>query len=168
MSVVADFDILHESATLKTIYEDLGGIWEDINSDWMMVKNAIDRKKPELEATEVKREIIEVLDANSERIFPREAASNIQRILKKASAWAHAKEVGSSFVPSGDPTQALQRLANALRTKGLFLVQVGELEGFVRSVGNHGPKWVSAVLEKDLKSDPELEVARSFVRELIA
>jgi energy-coupling factor transporter ATP-binding protein EcfA2 len=168
VSVVADFDILHESATLKTIYEDLGGIWEDINSDWMMVKNAIDRKKPELEATEVKREIIEVLDANSERIFPREAASNIQRILKKASAWAHAKEVGSSFVPSGDPTQALQRLANALRTKGLFLVQVGELEGFVRSVGNHGPKWVSAVLEKDLKSDPELEVARSFVRELIA
>jgi hypothetical protein len=48
------------------------------------------------------------------------------------------------------------------------LVQVGELEGFVRSVGNHGPKWVSAVLEKDLKSDPELEIARRFVRELIA
>ena len=109
-----------------------------------------------------------ILDAITERIFPKEAVLRIHRILRKASAWAHAKEVGSSFIPSGDATQAFQRLAEVLRSKGLFIVKVGELEGFVRSVGNHGPKWVSSVLEKDLRHDPELESARQFVQDLIS
>jgi hypothetical protein len=168
VSVVADFDVLNDSEPLKTIFEDLGGIWEDIRADWELVKKEIDQKRPELEASEVREKIIGILDAHTEKIFPKEAVRSINRILRKASAWAHAKEVGSSFVPSGDATQAFQRLANALRSKGLFLVEVGELEGFVRSVGNHGPRWVSAVLEKDLRSDPELDVARRFVQELIS
>ncbi|MCS5694429.1 AAA family ATPase [Cyanobium sp. FGCU-6] len=168
VSVVADFDVLNESEPLKTIFEELGGNWEEIRADWELVKNAIDQKRPELEASEVRREVMGILDANSERIFPKEAVRNIQRILRKASAWAHAKEVGSSFVPSGDATQAFQRLKINLRSKGLFLVEVGELEGFVRSVGNHGPKWVSTVLERNLKNDPELDNARRFVRELIS
>ena len=51
--------------------------------------------------------------------------------------------------------------------KQIPVIDVGELESFVKSVGNHGPKWVSEVLEKNLKTDPELEVARKFVRQLI-
>ena len=168
VSVVADFDVLNASEPLKTIFEELGGIWEEIRADWELVKNAIDQKRPELEASEVRKEVIGILDAITERIFPKEAIRNIQRILRRASAWAHAKEVGSSFIPSGDATQAFQRRAIVLRIKGLFLVDVGELEGFVRSVGNHGPKWVSTVLEKDLKNDPELDKARRFVRQLIS
>jgi hypothetical protein len=168
VSVVADFDVLNDSEPLKTIFEDLGGTWQEIRADWELVKNAIDQKRPELEASDVRKEVIGILDANTERVFPKDAVRNIQRILRKASAWAHAKEVGSSFVPSGDATQAFQRLADVLRSKGLFLVEVGELEGFVRSVGNHGPKWVSTVLGKDLRNDPELDIARRFVRELIS
>jgi hypothetical protein len=51
--------------------------------------------------------------------------------------------------------------------KGLLILEVGELESFAKSVGNHGPKWVSEVLTKDLKNDQELETARQFVLQLI-
>jgi hypothetical protein len=44
-----------------------------------------------------------------------------------------------------------------LRAAGLHVVEVGELEGFVRTVGGHGPRWVNEVLKRDLASDPELE-----------
>ena len=47
------------------------------------------------------------------------------------------------------------------------MLEVGELENFVKSVGNHGPKWVSEVLGRDLKNDSELATARNFVKELI-
>jgi hypothetical protein len=51
--------------------------------------------------------------------------------------------------------------------KGLLIPEVGELESFVKSIGNHGPKWLNEVLTKDLKNDIELEIARNFVRHII-
>ncbi len=48
-----------------------------------------------------------------------------------------------------------------------MILEVGEVESFVKSVGNHGPKWVNEVLTKDLKNDPELEQARQFVKHLM-
>ena len=44
---------------------------------------------------------------------------------------------------------------------------VGEMEGFCKSIGGHGPRWVQEVLEnRDLADDPELETARRFVHEI--
>jgi hypothetical protein len=70
-------------------------------------------------------------------------------------------------VPSGNPTLAFERLIKSLMNYGIFVVQVGELEHFARSVGNHGPRWVNEVLKKDLKADPELEDARKFVASIL-
>jgi hypothetical protein len=53
-----------------------------------------------------------------------------------------------------------------LRTGGLYVVEVGELEGYARTEGGHGPKWVNAILTRDLAADSELETARKFVRDL--
>ena len=60
------------------------------------------------------------------------------------------------------------RLFSALETMGIFVVPVGELEGFCRTVGNHGPGWVAEVLKKNLIADQELEEARNFVAKIIA
>jgi hypothetical protein len=73
-----------------------------------------------------------------------------------------------SFVPPGDVTQACQRLMEVLRRTQLHVVPVGELEGWCRSVGGHGPSWVIAVIEKNLASDPELEGARRFVKAIFS
>ncbi|MGO9481870.1 MAG: hypothetical protein ACLP05_08835 [Candidatus Kryptoniota bacterium] len=168
MRIVTDFDILNEENPLKDIFEELGGAWSSIESDWKIVKTQIEQKRPELESKELKAEIDKVFGSTEERMFSRAKVSEVQKILRKASPWAHAKEVGKPFIPSGDATKAFERIQKQLKAVGLFIVEVGELEGFDRSVGNHGPKWINEVLTKDLKTDAELQTARQFVKEVTA
>jgi energy-coupling factor transporter ATP-binding protein EcfA2 len=163
MKVVSDFDILNDINPLKEIFEDLGGSWSTIETDWKLVKKEIEQKRPEFLTADVNKEISTILSSTTDRIFPKSKINEIQKCLKKASAWTEAKEVGKAFIPSGNATQAFERLQNEFISKGLLVPEVGELESFVKSVGNHGPKWVSEVLSKDLKNDKELELARQFV-----
>lgn len=163
---VADFDVLSEQEPLKSISEALGIDWTQIEQDWRSVKTAVDSKKPDLNTDDVKKEIDTLFSAIKTPIFPPKARIDIQSILKRSSPWAHAKLVGKAFVPSGEPSKACERLLEKLRTGGLFVVEVGELEGYARTEGGHGPKWVNAVLTRDLAIDSELEAARKFVRDL--
>lgn len=167
LKVVSDFDVLNNINPLKEIFEDLGGAWNEVENDWKLVKTEIEQKRPEFLTTDLKTEIERIFAATSDRIFPKEKISEIQKALKKASAWTEAKEVGKAYIPSGNATQAFEKIQLKFKEKGLLIPEVGELESFVKSVGNHGPKWVSEVLTKDLKTDIELETARQFVKQLI-
>jgi len=167
LKVVSDFDVFNDTNPLKEIFEDLGGIWSDIENDWKIVKNEIEQKRPEFLTDDIKKDIDNTFKNTSERIFPKEKISEIQRALKKASAWTEAKDVGKSYIPSGNATQAFERVQLKLKEKGFLVLEVGELESFVKSVGNHGPKWVSEVLNKNLNTDLELETARQFVKQFI-
>ena len=165
IKIVTDFDVLNDINPLKDIYEQSGGLWNDILIDWQKVKASVDAKKPELETKELKDEIDKIFSSTTEKIIPKEKITAVQKTLKKASAWAYAKEVGKIFIPSGDATQAYERLQKKLKENGIFIVETGELESFCKSIGNHGPKWVNEVLIKDLVNDSELISARNFVSE---
>jgi hypothetical protein len=132
------------------------------------LRSAVEGTKPELSTEDIKKELESVLSATKETNFPAKAKTEIQRILRRSSPWSHAKSVGKSFVPAGDPSRACERLLGNLRAGGLFVVEVGELEGYVRTENGKGPKWVNAVLMRDLAADPELEAARRFVQDLAA
>lgn len=166
ISTICDFDVLNNINPIKQIFEEAGGNWLDIESDWKTVKDSIESKRPELETEELKIEVSKIFESVTERIIPKEKISEIQKALKKASAWSHAKEIGKLFIPSGQAIQAYERLIGKLKNQGVFVVELGELESFVKSIGNHGPKWVNEVLQKDLINDPELEPARKFVEEV--
>jgi len=168
LKVISDFDILNNINPLKDIFENLNGDWSTVEADWKLVKHEIELKRPELLSDDVKKEIEESLATVTERIFPKDKILHIQKILKKASAWSEAKSVGKPFIPSGNATQAFERIHKAFKSNGLLILEVGELEGFARSAGNHGPKWVNEVLTKDLKNDPEIENARNFINDLIS
>lgn len=166
---VTDFDVLNDEHPLRELVEATGGNWIDLESDWTAVKKAVDSKKPELSSEDVAKEISEILTTTSKQnAFPQESKRSIEKILRRSSAWAIAKTVGKPFVPSGTATQACERLLTKLRSQGIFVVEVGELEGFARSVGGHGPAWVTEAIQKNLKLDPELEDARRFVRSIFA
>lgn len=167
MSVVTDFDVLNNINPIKSIYENLDGTWSDVEKDWNLVKAQIERKRPEFLTEDLKEEINGVFDSTTERIFPKEKISEINRALKKASPWTEAKQVGKAYIPSGDATQAFERIQIKFKEKGFYILEVGELECFDKTIGNHGPKWVNDVLNKDLKNDIELELARKFVNEII-
>lgn len=163
---ICDFDILNDKNPLKDIYEESSGKWGDIEKDWKIVKQAIDSKRPELETEELKEKINKVFDSVSEKVIPKVKISEIGKLLSKATAWAHAKQVGKGFIPSGQASQSYENLIQKLHSKNIFVVEVGELESFVKSVGNHGPKWVNEVLKKDLMQDTEIETARNFMENI--
>lgn len=167
INAILDFDVLNDTFPLKEIFEECGGNWDLIKIDWKIVKDSIDAKRPELETADLKKELIPLIESTTDRIFPQEKIKEINSLLRKASAWSHAKQVGKSFIPNGQPTQAYQRLIVEFEKVGLLVVEVGELESFVKSIGNHGPKWVNDVLIKDIVNDEELKEAREFVRKII-
>jgi hypothetical protein len=168
IAVVTDFDVLSDEQPLRNIVEAAGGGWGTVSKNWKEVKTAIDGKKPELNTDEVKKEITAILTATAGVVFPPSAGRNIQAILRRSSPWSIAKSVGIQYVPSGQPSQACAQLLSDLRALGIFIVPVGELEGFAKTVGDHGPGWVNEVIKKDLKSDPELEAARTFVGNILS
>ena len=166
VDVIVDVDVLRETTALRAIVESL-----DQDSTVALplaraVKDAIEQHKPWLNASEIKKGIIEILEespTNGE--FPQNQRSRIEALFRKASPWDAVKGSGESAVPSGDPTKQFQKLLGLCEEMGLWIVPVGELEGFCKSVGGHGPRWVQQVIEEyNLASDPELERARDFVR----
>lgn len=167
LKIITDFDVLNDLNPIKEIYQDLGGLWENVETDWKIVKTEIEQKRPEFLSEDAKKEINEILNLITERVLPKQRINEIQKVLKKVSAWTEAKEVGKAFIPSGNATQAFERIQIKFKKIGFLILEVGELESFVKSVGNHGPKWINEVLSKDLKNDSELEIARQFVDEIL-
>jgi predicted ATPase len=167
ISIVADFDVLRDENNLREICEASGGQWSNIKSDWKEVKRSIEDMKPELSVEEIKRDIDRAFSSVTDKILPEQTKKQIQTILRRSSPWSKAKSVGPSYIPSGSPAQALKRLTDALERLNIFVVPEGEMEGFVRTEGAHGPAWVASVLKKDLHRDPELQIAKDFVARVI-
>ncbi len=168
VSVIADFDVLNDENPLSKIVKEMGGDWTSVENEWKTVKKSIDAKKSEIEVRELKDQITQILDKITEKVLADDKSKEITQLLKKASPWAYAKESGKSFIPSGDPTQSFDSINKKLSDLGIFVVEVGILESFVKSVGNHGPKWINEVLEKKkLADDPELENARVFIQKVV-
>ena len=88
-------------------------------------------------------------------------------MLKTVSKWSALKEYGISAIPRGDARVAFDSMNGILKEKGIFIVPVGELECFIKSVGGHGPDWVNTVLEKhpDL-DDPVYAEIKEFVSDM--
>ncbi len=165
---VADFDVLNSDKPLKDIVEAANGDWSALRPKWKAVKDAIESKKPDLTSAEVKAQIGKILEGVTDAGFPESAKTEINRIFKKSTPWANAKETGKAFVPSGDPSKIYDELMIGLKQQGVFVVEVGELEKFYRKEGNHGPAWVNAVLSLNLAEDADLAEARAFVTEIMS
>lgn len=148
IAVVADFDVLSEERPLRDIVEAAGGDGNAVEKDWKEVKTAVDAKKPELNTDEIKKEVSDILADTQGAVFPPAAKKRIQAILRRSSPWSTAKSIGIQYVPNGQPSQACTRLFDVLHTLGVFVVPVGELEGFSKTTDGKGPSWVNEAIKK--------------------
>lgn len=168
VSVIADIDVLNEENTFKALVDKLGGMWSDIQPHWHTVTQAVLSKRPPLNATQVKGLITEKIDkVGGTAEFPQAIERGIKNIFKTVSPWSALKQSGRRGLPSGEPTTQYDQLADKCAAIGLWIVPVGEVEGFCQSLGSHGPGFVEKVLEtKDLAKDAELAEAREFVAKI--
>jgi hypothetical protein len=64
-------------------------------------------------------------------------------------------------------TATVRRGIGAVGPQTQIVVPVGELEGFYKSAGGHGPAWVAEVLKMNLKNDREFDQAKRFVGKIL-
>jgi hypothetical protein len=168
VDVIADFDVLNDESVLERLVRTLGGDWAAVQAEARPLKAAIEQHKPWLTAAEVSKGIRDTLDrAPTTGEFPKNLRNEIDAIFRKASPWDAIKSAGEAAVPAGQPTQHYQRLQVLCKSFGLWIVPVGELEGFCKSEGGHGPRWVQKVVaDHNLTTDSELGRARAFVAEI--
>ena len=168
VDIFADIDVLNNLLVLKGIIEALDGNWADIESKAAAVKKAIEEQKPWLSVDEIKRSITDALDKEPpDGGSVKQLNSEIRSIFRKASPWDAVKEAGKAALPQGQATQQFLDLQCLCKKAGLWIVPVGEMEGFCKSIGGHGPGWVRRVIEqRDLATDAELDHARKFVHEM--
>ena len=166
--IIADIDILREGKVLKKIIEALGWDSSEANTLAESVRKAIEQHKPSLTTSEVKNAIETILaELPSMNNGTKELQSKIDAIFGEASRWDAVKKGGEAALPAGQATQQFHELRSVCKAKGLWIVPVGELEGFCKSIGGHGPGWVQQVIEHhNLSNDPELENARKFMQEI--
>ena len=166
-SVIADVDILNEESAFRGLIESLGGVWAEVEGNWRAVKTAVEQVRPPLTADQVKAMIEAELSAvGGISPFPKESDRKIRRIFASVSPWDVVKQAGRSGIRGAGAVQHFDDLLEKCSQVGLWIVPVGELEGFCRTVqATHGPAFVERVLEKrELETDAELEEVRAFMR----
>ena len=165
VSVIADIDILNDEGTFKDLFQKLGGDWTTLDTHWKTVAHAVLKQRPPLNAEQVARLIAEQLDGIAGTgEFPDEKERAIKEIFKAVSPWSAMKRSGRTALPAGEPIKHFDALSDICSKHGLWIVPVGEIEGFCRSIGSHGPRFVEKVLEeRSLEADQELQHARDFI-----
>ena len=168
VDAIVDIDILKNEDDLRLLYESFGGKWSSIQVGQKVVRTHVEQHKPWLTSREIANEIRRLLkDADVDEPFPDVKSTSIKRLFRKSSPWDVVKETGESGIPSGEASVVFSQVKQKCNRVGLWIVPVGELEGFCKSVGGHGPLWVQNVLERfDLVESEELKRARDFVKEV--
>ncbi|MBU4216253.1 MAG: ATP-binding protein [Actinobacteria bacterium] len=91
--------------------------------------------------------------------------SEISEAIKTRSGWKAVKRGGTRALDASQLAFFFE-IDSFLRARGIYLVQVGELERFYPHVNEpKGAQYVNAVLEQRLFDDPASE-ARTFMREI--
>lgn len=169
LSVIADIDILSEENAFRQLYENLGGNWEDIKTAWRTIKTSVESVSPPINASQIKQMILSELESVSgTEKFPRDIERTIKNIFRTVSPWDNVKHAGRSALRGSATVSQFNFLWDKCKNLGLWIVPVGELEGFCRSIdARHGPSFVEKVLEeRNLETDPELAEVREFVTQI--
>jgi hypothetical protein len=165
---IVDIDALNDADFFRNLVEAVGGSWEIVEGDYKQVFDSIEAQRGITKVRDLRHffsERVDNLDANAR--LDASLRTGLNKIFSEASPWGLAKKSGVKILPNGEPQLAFARLTAKCSQFGIWLVEVGELERFCPSIGGHGPSWAQGVLStKDLRSEPELDGARQFVKRI--
>lgn len=165
--LIPDIDLLNDEHIFKGVVETFGIDWNSIKTDYNILASNLHSSKEKILRSDAKTSINQILDAKQEAELTKKEIEAINSVIRKVSKWDNIKHSGEAAIPAEDATNAYKRIKQELIEHKIYLVPVGELEGFVKEVGGHGPSWVNDVLEAypDLSSEVYDEVAK-FIRSM--
>ncbi len=85
----------------------------------------------------------------------------------KPNSWDTIKKIGKAGFMDDEPA-AYEKVEAVCKNIGLFIIPVGEIECFDKTIRKEKKDWVYYVLENyDLALEPKLDDARKFIKEVI-
>lgn len=165
--LIPDIDVLNDETIFKNIVEAYGIDWTSLQNDYNIIVSNLHSPREKINRNDAKTTINRVLDVSENRELSNCEIKDIRSAISTISKWDALKSSGISAIPAGDAAVAFKKLEQILRKNGIYIVPVGELEGFVKEVGGHGPDWVNKVLEKypDLSTEVYAQV-KQFISEM--
>jgi hypothetical protein len=165
---IVDIDAVSDKEKFLALFESLGGLRAQIESDLALILRSVGNRKGQLTgselAVELERYAKTVRDQNE---VPSKTRIEISQLLKVGSNWQRLKEDGYRALVDAPAIQAFQRVALASKDIGLLINPEGELEGFCRQIQRTKKSdWLAAVLQRNLSTDTDLAEARTFVNVL--
>ena len=154
--LIPDIDILNNEVVFRNIIEAYGIPWSSVQTDYHTIVANLHSPKEAVDRNDVKTTINRILGASTAKELSTREIQDIRSAISKISKWDSLKSSGVQAIPAGDATTAFRRIECTLQKHGIYIVPVGELEGFVKEVGGHGPEWVNRVLES--YPDPSADV----------
>ena len=166
--LIADIDIFNGESDLKNILDALGCKQERRNillDKREKISNAIN-----IDDNMILQNIIEKIKEFMLQLENKEhqltgAKSAYKRIEKEFSSWKDIKEKGIKGF-SNDIQDNVKSLIDDLKSEGVFVVPVGELEGWIDVGTRRKNKWIIPALNK-IHSGKSPEVLKTFVKEVL-
>jgi len=162
--VICDIDVLRDEGLLEKVVLEAGGDWNSIEKTWRAFSADVNGTKKDIPDDIIVTTLQTLADeAAVAGGVDDKLRTRIRQATTPMSLWEEIKEGGAQAIPAGQASERFRILKEKLSTWGVWIVPVGTLEGFCKSVpGKTG--WVQRVLEsKALETDEELGQAREFV-----
>ena len=164
MDVIADIDVIRDTTILRDIIESINGDWSVVESLVKRVQKSVARRRVAPPRDEVRRIRTLLQDLNPDDELPEDVRAEVLGVAQRTTPWREMKKHGRIAIPRGQETEEFDKLCRLCARMGLWIVPVGEMEGFHRTIGGHGPAWVRKIVEEcNLAIDSALEQAREFV-----
>jgi len=168
ISAITDIDIINNEPDFKSLLKALNGgsIPEKIFKWRNKIAESIEETNEELIIEKLKKEINEFtkqLEENKHTLLGARAA--LRRINKEITKWDPVKRLGIKGIPEQEKRTA-RELIKLARSRGLFIVPVGELESWLKLGTRQKKKWIVLAL-KALHRDESSTKLNNFVSNIL-
>lgn len=156
VKLIPDIDVLNDQEVFKGIIESFGIDFGSIQSDYNNIVSNLHSPKEKINRNSAKAAINQVIDSSTNAELSNREIKSIREVISTISKWDNLKSAGTTALPAGNATASYKTIDQLLKSVGIYIVPVGELECFVKEVGGHGPEWVNKVLETYPNLDDEV------------
>jgi ABC-type cobalamin/Fe3+-siderophores transport system ATPase subunit len=159
-----DFDALRGERVIKDLVEAQRGDWASFKPSISALNSQINATSQSIDGATLGEKVAELIRNHSGP--PSEGLiSEIVSSLGSNGGWSASKSNGLESL-RGDVHALGSSVVERLDSLGICVVTTGEVESFDRGASGHGPKWVSAALER--RAHQNNAAAEAHLRRLLA
>lgn len=149
VAAIVDIDFLREKTLMQSVLELTGGDWAEVQADWNDLVAGVTSLTPQNPVGFVKSEIDALFSSHQSAIVTSELRKAIRVAIQGSDGWSILKRGGVPSLPPGDCTARALKLLARFASMGVLIVPVGELEGWDKTLGGHGPAWVADAIANE-------------------